>query len=204
MLSFFVVWHSFVTCGIMATNIIESIQQNLEYPPLRKIDPNSQEAKDKFELSRVEKLSQGVIPAVLAGIYKLSRKDAGADSIIHLRVNNNAGLLNHIFEENEVAAVQKVAQYGEASEADVRNHMEIVATEAIRIIRKAVGENAAGDKVKSYLTDQRHHILVYLPAAMGFGELLHDETMDDRTNKMEGPISNWIHKIENKFSGSGG
>jgi len=39
---------------------------------------------------------------------------------------------------------------------------------------------------------------------MNFGGLLHDETMDDRTNKMEGPISNFIHKIEDKFSGSGG
>ena len=188
----------------MATNIIETIQQNLEYPPLRKIDPNIQEAANKFEQSRVEKLSQGVIPAVLAGIYKLSRKEEGANSIIHLQVNNNAGLLHHIFEENEDEAVQKVAQYGEASESDVRNHMEIVATEAIRIIRKAVGENASGDKVKTYMTDQRHNVLVYLPAAMGFGDLLHDETMDDRTNKMEGPISNFMHKIENKFSGSGG
>jgi hypothetical protein len=188
----------------MATNIIETIQQNLEYPPLRKIDPNIQEAKDKYEQTRVEKLSQAAIPAVLAGIYKLSRKDTGANSIIHLQVNNNAGLLSHIFEENEAMAVQKVAQYGEASESDVRNHMEIVAAEAIRIIRKAVGENGGGDKVKKYLTEQRHNVLVYLPAAMGFGELLNDETMDDRTNKMEGPVSNWIHKIENKFSGSGG
>ena len=188
----------------MATNIIETIQQNLEYPPLRKIDPNIQEAKDKYEQSRVEKLSQGVIPAVLAGIYKLSRKVEGASSILHLQVNENAGLLSHIFEGNEAIAVQKVAQYGEASESDVRNHMEIVAAEAMRIIRKAVGEDASGEKVKKYLSDQRHNILVYLPAAMGFGDLLHDETMDDRTNKMEGPISNLIHNIENKFSGSGG
>ena len=188
----------------MATNIIETIQQNLEYPPLRKIDPNIQEAVDKPELSRVEKLSQGVIPAVLAGIYKLSRKDEGASSIIHLQSNNNAGLLSHIFEEAENEAVQKVAQYGEASETDVRNHMEIVAAESIRIIRKAVGENADGEKVKKYLTGQRHNILVYLPAALAFGDLLHDETLDDRTNKMEGPISNFMHKIENKFSGSGG
>jgi hypothetical protein len=39
---------------------------------------------------------------------------------------------------------------------------------------------------------------------MNFGDILHDETLDDRTNKMEGPISNFMHKIEDKLSGAGG
>jgi hypothetical protein len=33
------------------------------------------------------------------------------------------------------------------------------------------------------------------------GDLLNDEALDDRTNKMEGPISNFMHKIENNLSG---
>jgi hypothetical protein len=33
------------------------------------------------------------------------------------------------------------------------------------------------------------------------GYLLGDESMDDRTNKMEGPISSFMHTIEDKFSG---
>jgi len=35
------------------------------------------------------------------------------------------------------------------------------------------------------------------------GDILNDDTLDDRTNKMEGPISNFMHSIENKFSGGG-
>ena len=50
---------------------------------------------------------------------------------------------------------------------------------------------------------QRHNILLYLPAAMQMGDLLNDDTLDDRTNKMEGPISNFVHTIENKLSGGG-
>jgi hypothetical protein len=37
---------------------------------------------------------------------------------------------------------------------------------------------------------------------MQLGRLLEDDSLDDRTNKMEGPISNFMHSIENKFSGN--
>ena len=188
----------------MATNIIELIQKNLDYPALRKIDPNIQEAKDKYQQSRVEKLAQGAIPAVLAGIYSLTRNNEGAEKLLNLQVNNNSGLLQQIFDGHEEEAVQKVAQYGEASESDVKNHMEIIAAEAIRIIRKDAGDDAGPEKVKTVMNTQRHNILTYLPAAMNFGDLLHDETLDDRTNKMEGPVSNFMHKIEDKLSGSSG
>ena len=36
--------------------------------------------------------------------------------------------------------------------------------------------------------------------AMNLGDVLNDETLDDKTNKMEGPISNMMHKIENNMS----
>jgi hypothetical protein len=38
---------------------------------------------------------------------------------------------------------------------------------------------------------------------MQLGDLLKDDSLDDRTNKMEGPISNMMHNIENKLSGGG-
>ncbi len=198
------VWHSFFAWYDMATNIIETIQKNLDYPPLKKIDPNIQEAKNIDAQGRVEKIAQAAIPAVLAGIYRLSRKNDGASDILNMQNGANGGVLQQIFDGHETEAVQKVAQYGEAPESDVRNQMEIIASEAIRILRKDVGDNASASKLKSYMTDQRHNVLSYLPAAMQLGNLLHDETMDDRTNKMEGPVSSFMHKIESNMSGSGG
>ncbi|MEO7924436.1 MAG: hypothetical protein ABIR30_12220 [Chitinophagaceae bacterium] len=53
------------------------------------------------------------------------------------------------------------------------------------------------------MNDQRHNILVYLPAALNLGDLLKDESLDDRTNKMEGPVSNFMHKIEDILSQGG-
>jgi hypothetical protein len=53
------------------------------------------------------------------------------------------------------------------------------------------------------MNDQRHQVLVYLPAPLQLGDLIHDESLDDRTNKMEGPVSNFMHKIEDKLSQGG-
>jgi hypothetical protein len=34
------------------------------------------------------------------------------------------------------------------------------------------------------------------------GDIVGDESLDDKTNKMEGPVSSLMHKIETSFSGS--
>ena len=47
---------------------------------------------------------------------------------------------------------------------------------------------------------QRNNILPFLPAELQMGELLHDNTLDDRTNKMEGPVSSIIRAIGGGFS----
>jgi hypothetical protein len=41
---------------------------------------------------------------------------------------------------------------------------------------------------------------MYLPAALQIGVLLNDDTLDDATNKMEGPISSLMQKIGAAFS----
>jgi hypothetical protein len=42
---------------------------------------------------------------------------------------------------------------------------------------------------------------LYLPAALQIGQLLANDDLDDRTHKMEGPISNLMHSFEKRFSG---
>ena len=43
-------------------------------------------------------------------------------------------------------------------------------------------------------------ILQMRPYALKMGELLHDNTLDDNTNKMEGPISSLMQSIGSVFS----
>jgi|SRR5690606_1506540 len=182
----------------MATNLVDTIQKNLGYPPLQKIDPNIQEPKDQAPHQSSERLSQAAIPAVLAGLYKFTRTDEGCNRV--LGAPGSEGWLSTIFETKEKAAVDKVALYAGIPGADVEDAMNKIAEEAVRVTRDAVHQPPTCDGVREYLAAQRHNILVHLPAAMQMGDVLEDEAMDDRTNKMEGPVSGFMHKIESIFS----
>ena len=183
----------------MATNIIEIIQSNLGFPVLQKVDPNIQEAKDKKTSTGTEKLAQAAIPTVVAGIYRLTRTDEGCAQIQGSGVSDN--WLNSIFGDKANEVVEKVAHYSNVARDEVRPEMEKIASEAISVIRKEQsGPESNSTALREYMSQQRHNLLVYLPAAMQIGDLLNDNSMDDRTNKMEGPISNLMHKIENALS----
>jgi hypothetical protein len=54
--------------------------------------------------------------------------------------------------------------------------------------------------VKLFFSNQRNNILLYLPAELKMGELLHNDTLDDNTNKMEGPVSSLMQSIGSAFS----
>lgn len=181
----------------MANNLVETIQKNLGLPPLQKIDPNIQEAKEKSIRQPKEKLSQAAIPAVLTALYTFTRTDKGCKSILANAGNGDS--LGLIFQGKEAAGVDKVARYAGVESKEAESAMENIADEAIKIVRET-GDSE--EKIKTYMNGQRHNILVHLPAAMQLGDLLNEETLDDRTNKMEGPVSSFMHKIENSMSGS--
>jgi hypothetical protein len=73
--------------------------------------------------------------------------------------------------------------------------MENIASEAVRIARDFV-KTPDSEKLRSFMNSQRHSILSHLPASMKMGDVLNEETFDDRTNKMEGPVSSFLHRIE--------
>lgn len=182
----------------MATNIIETIQKNLGYAPLQKVDPNSQEIKGGFEQPLADKLAQAAIPAVAAAVFKFTRTDEGCHQLFSGMTTQDS--LSVIYGGKEQEAVEKVAHYAGVSTDQAEGHMENIADEAVKIVKDAAGKDKAPEKVKAYMNSQRHNILVYLPAALQLGDTLDDETVDDRTNKMEGPVSNFMHKIENVLS----
>src|SRR3989337_286482 len=183
----------------MTSNIVETIQRNLNYPPLQKVDPNSQEVKDIAGRSSDEKLAQSAITAVLAGLAKFTRSDNGANYILSNDTGQN--WLELIYEGKQSEAVDKVAHYSNTHVTEAEDHMRKIAREAVKLIHESAGDKEKPEKIKNYMKGQRHNILLYLPAAMQLGDLLKDDSLDDRTNKMEGPISNMMHNIEDKLSG---
>lgn len=185
----------------MSTSLAEFIQKKLGYPSLHKVDPVDHEVKHEQDHSQREKLAQGAIPAVLASLYKFGRTERGAKII--LSNDSQVSWLDTILEDKEKKAVDKVAHYAGVSKEEAEEKMKLIAIEAVQATRESVANNPTPEAVRKYISDQRHSILVYLPAAMQLGSLLKDDTLDDRTNKMEGPISNLMHSIEDKFSSGG-
>ena len=182
----------------MANNLIHTIQQNLQYPPLEKIDPNTQELHDKNGHGTIHLLAQAAIPAVLTAVYKLSRNDAGSLKVLSAGEKHDA--LGVLFDGKDQQVVEKVARYAGISVNQAEGHLENIADECVRLAKEAAHDPA---KLKHLMNAQRHNILVYLPAALSLGDVLKDESLDDKTNKMEGPVSNFMHRIENTLSQGG-
>ena len=182
-------------------NLVETIQKNLGYPELQKIDPNTQEVKKPESLSVQDYLPQAAIPVVLLGIYKYSRTEDGNTELLKGEFQNK--LLKTIFGKNTQQVIDKVAIYtGNTSEFSA-DKMEIIAWEALHITRNELSKQPTDASVKTFLTNQRHNILVHLPASLQIGEVLQDDTIDDRAHKMEGPVSSYMHWIETFFPSSG-
>jgi hypothetical protein len=185
----------------MSTSLVEFIQKKMGYPPLHKVDPVDHEVKGDAGLTTREKLAQSAISAVLASLYKFARTERGSRLI--LASDSQVSWLDIILEDKEKWAVDKVAHYSGVSEKEAEENMRLIAVEAIQAIRESVAQHRTHEAVRKYMSDQRHSILVYLPAAMQLGSLLEDDSLDDRTNKMEGPVSNFMHTLESKFSTGG-
>ena len=179
----------------MVTNLVDAIQKSLGYPPLEKVDPNSQEIKGAKKMSSAQKLPQAAIPAVLAAMIKYSD---GPDGINLLTLHENRNWLETFYGGKEKDAVRKVANYAGVSEDEAQRNMEDIANEGARLVINSI-KNADAEKLRSYMNSQRHTILSHLPAVLKMGDILNEETFDDRTNKMEGPVSSFLHKIENRI-----
>ena len=182
----------------MSLDLLEVVQQKLGYPVLQKIDPNTQQVVEDDNTPDEHKFSQAAIPAVLTGLYNYVQSDAGATEL--LQSNETTQWLSKIFNESKKDAVQKIAAYAHQSNADPMQKINAIAQEAVKVVKENLSSNATVADVKLFMNTQKHTILLYLPASLNMGELLNDNTLDDATNKMEGPISSLIQSIGSAFS----
>lgn len=181
----------------MAINISEEVQKKLGIPELQKIDPNTQEVKRPENISPQNYLWQAAVPAVLLGLYKFSGDKDGNAAIVNKSLSSN--LLATIFGKDKEEAVSRVAGYTGNTEEYTTEKMEQVAAVALEVIQQNISGQTTDNAVRAFLIDQRNNILVYLPAELQIGKVLHDNTIDDRTNKMEGPLSSHMHWLEKFF-----
>jgi hypothetical protein len=182
----------------MAINLLETVQKNLGYPALQKIDPNTQVVKEDDKTPDEDKFSQAAIPAILTAFYKYVQTDDGAADF--LRGDYSTDWVNKIFQDNKRDVVKTISSYSMQSGAEPVARMNDIADETVRVTKENLSADTGIKDVKLFFSGQRNNILLYLPAALHMGDLLHDDTLDDNTNKMEGPISSLMHSIGSAFS----
>jgi hypothetical protein len=183
---------------IMSINLLETVQKNLGYPPLKKIDPNTEAVADDSKAVGEHKFSQAAIPAVLTALYKYVQSDEGAANI--LRGNNSTNWVNEIFPGNKKDAVATISSYASQGGNYPVVKLNEIANETIKVTKENLAADADVKQVKQFYSNQRNNILLYLPPALHLGDLLDDDTLDDNTNKMEGPVSSLMHSIGAAFS----
>lgn len=182
----------------MSTTIIDMMANKEGMDTLPKVDPNTQ-SNSSEEGPEVNLLSQAAITSVLAAFYKYSRDENSAEAI--LQANEIMEWPDKLFGHNKSNLVVKIASYAGVSAAQAKAKVIKVIADFIQVIKEVINDNA-GKSVKSVLTEERNNILLHLPAVLGIGKMIDDTTLDDRTNKMEGPVSGLMHAIEKTFAGS--
>lgn len=180
-------------------NLPDTLQQHFGFAPLIKIDPNTQEVIKDSKNPDPDRLGQAAIPAVLTGLYKFSETDEGASEI--LRGGYSTNWVEKLFGDQYDAVVERVAAYSFTPVAETESAMNNIAVKAAELSREHVASKTDPVlAIKEFLASQRKSILHYLPAAMQLGQLIDDDTVDDRTNKMDGPISSLMQNIGSGFS----
>ena len=179
-------------------NILQLITERLGYPALQKVDPNTQEsAVEQYHGNALGKLSQAAIPAIMIAITRYFRIDANSRNLTAAFSGNE--WLQQLFGKKKEAVIQKIADFSGKDTAATTSEMERIATTAIEIIREKQPEPDT-QKINNLLGSQNNNFLSHLPASLQLGQLMGDDTIDDRTNKMQGTVSSFLHKIGDAFS----
>lgn len=182
----------------MSINLLEKVQQNLGYPPLQKIDTATDQVKENDRTPDEHKFSQAAIPAVLTAMYRFVQSDDGATDILQKDITTD--WVKIIFDDNSKDAIQTVAAYAFQSHENTISKMNTIASEAVKVVRDNLTGAAGLKEVKLYFNSQKTNILLFLLPDLQIGDLLHDDSLDDKTNKMEGPVSSLMNSIGSVFS----
>ena len=176
---------------------VHNIQERMGFPPLQKIDANTGDVKDQHQDGR-QRLGQAAIPAALAILAKYAASESGLQRLSAGPVDTN--WLKEILGTERHAVVRRVAEYAGADPATASRTMQ----EAIQLaVHQGVHLNEANEASpaqQAFYAGLLTEALTYLPAAVPIGKAMEDNTLDDQTHKMEGPLSSLAHKIENVFS----
>jgi hypothetical protein len=179
-------------------NLIESLQHHFGYTPLQKIDPVTLEPKQEGTEPNEQRFSQAAIPVILTGMRLFTGTDEGAEEI--LKAPDATDWVSRLFAGRAEEIIEKVAAYGGFGIDHTHTQLNEIAAQAAYFIQETVAPSNKIMDVKNLMEGQISQVLTYLPPSLQLGVLLNDDTIDDRTNKMEGPASSLINAIGAVFT----
>ena len=182
----------------MSTSLSQKIQESIGLPPLHKIDPSNQDTNTTLISSDITRLGQSCIPVCLIALYKLSKTPEGSECI--LRGDNSTNWVNILLGDKKTEIIQRIAVYANYQNALIEEKLNEICSKAVHYTQHELNADKKLEQISDRMLVERNTILQYLPPELKIGELIDDSTLDDKTNKMEGPISTLMHKIESGFS----
>jgi len=180
-------------------NILETIQKNLGFEALKKIDPNTQQTKGEDTAMGNSAIAQAGIPAILIGIY--NKLEENPDLSVFETAKGN--LLEAIFGKSTETVVGQIDNYSKFADKHSTQQLEHIASESLRVIKENIGEKHDESSIRNFVAKNKPDTLLYLPPSLDLGTILKNNNLDDRTGKMEGPVSSFMHKVEKAFNTSG-
>ena len=180
-------------------NIIETIQKNLGFDTLKKIDPNTQETVGEDTVMGNSAVAQAGIPAILLGIYNKLEESPDLN-LLHAEKGN---VLENIFGKSTEKVVSQIENYSKVRDKHIAQQLEHIAAESVRVIKEGIGNPPDENHIRNFVAKNKPDTLLYLPPSLELGTILKNNNLDDRTGKMEGPVSTFMHKVEKAFNTSG-
>lgn len=182
----------------MLFTLLHTIQKNLGYRPLRKIDADTQEVKQDPDTPDKDRFSQAAIPAVLTAMHNYSRADEGADTILF--GNLATDWTETLFSNKKNEITNEIASYSGHTSAHACSKLNEIIKETISIIREKLIPDAMAD-IKMVLIGSRDEALLYLPARMQLSSILNDDAPGNRMQKKKGTVPGFLQTLSDTFSG---
>jgi hypothetical protein len=176
---------------------VNTIQEQMGFPPLQKIDANTGDVKDQHQEGR-QRLGQAAIPAALAIVAKYAASGSGLQRLTMGQADTN--WLKEILGTERHAIVRQVAEYAGADPATASRTIQEAIELAVHHGAHLNEANETSPAQQTYYAGLLNEALTFLPAAVPIGKAMDDDTLDDQTHKMEGPFSSFAHSVENAFS----
>ena len=130
-------------------------------------------------------VAQAGIPAILLGIY--NKLEENPD--LSLLGAEKSNLLETIFGKSTEVVVNQIENYSKVSDKHIAQQLEHIASESLRVVKEGIGNSTDENHIRKFVAKNKPDTLLYLLPSLELGSILINNNLDDRTGKMEGPVS---------------